>query len=110
MAQPEVPKDLPEMEYRFVGKSGLQISAISLGGWLTYGGHVGDDNTFACLKAAYDSGVNFFDCAEGYAKGESEKVMGRAIKHFGWTRSDIVVSTKVHVHLDSASTAYQHRI
>jgi aryl-alcohol dehydrogenase-like predicted oxidoreductase len=98
MAQPEVPKDLPEMEYRFVGKSGLQISAISL------------DNTFACLKAAFDSGINFFDCAEGYAKGESEKVMGRAIKHFGWTRSDIVVSTKVHVHLDSASTAYQHRI
>jgi aryl-alcohol dehydrogenase-like predicted oxidoreductase len=95
MSQPEVPKDLPEMEYRFVGKSGLQISAISLGGWLTYGGHVGDDNTFACLKAAFDAGINFFDCAEGYAKGESEKVMGRAIKHFGWNRNDIVVSTKV---------------
>jgi aryl-alcohol dehydrogenase-like predicted oxidoreductase len=90
----EAPKDLPEMEYRFVGKSGLQISAISLGGWLTYGGHVGDDNTFACLKAAYDAGINFFDCAEGYAGGESEKVMGRAIKHFGWYRNDIVVSTK----------------
>jgi len=95
MSQPEVPKDLPEMEYRFLGKSGLQISAISLGGWLTYGGHVGDDNTFACLKAAFDAGINFFDCAEGYAKGESEKVMGRAIKHFGWNRNDIVVSTKV---------------
>jgi predicted oxidoreductase len=97
MSQSEVPKDLPEMEYRFVGRSGLQISAISLGGWLTYGGHVGDDNTFACLKAAYDAGINFFDCAEGYAQGESEKVMGRAIKHFGWTRSDIVVSTKVDI-------------
>ncbi|KAF1919025.1 voltage-gated potassium channel subunit beta-2 [Ampelomyces quisqualis] len=96
MTEVEVPKDLPEMEYRFVGKSGLQISAISLGGWLTYGGHVGDDNTFACLKAAYDAGINFFDCAEGYAKGESEKVMGRAIKHFGWNRSDIVVSTKIY--------------
>jgi aryl-alcohol dehydrogenase-like predicted oxidoreductase len=91
----EAPKDLPEMEYRFVGKSGLQVSAVSLGGWLTYGGHVGDDNTFACLKAAYDAGINFFDCAEGYAGGESEKVMGRAIKHFGWNRNDIVVSTKV---------------
>ncbi|PSN67958.1 Aldo/keto reductase [Corynespora cassiicola Philippines] len=90
------PSDLPEMEYRFVGKSGLQISAISLGGWLTYGGHVGDENTFACLKAAYDAGINFFDCAEGYAKGESEKVMGRAIKHFGWNRNDIVVSTKIY--------------
>jgi len=79
-----------------MGKSGLQISAISLGGWLTYGGHVGDDNTFACLKAAFDAGINFFDCAEGYAKGESEKVMGRAIKHFNWNRNDIVVSTKIY--------------
>ncbi|KAL6709324.1 hypothetical protein ACN47E_001731 [Coniothyrium glycines] len=96
MSQVQVPKDLPEMEYRFMGKSGLQISAISLGGWLTYGGHVGDDNTFACLKAAFDAGVNFFDCAEGYAGGESEKVMGRAIKHFGWNRNDIVVSTKIY--------------
>ncbi|KAH8639495.1 voltage-gated potassium channel subunit beta-2 [Alternaria alternata] len=95
MSESEAPKDLPEMEYRFMGKSGLQISAISLGGWLTYGGHVGDDNTFACLKAAFDAGINFFDCAEGYAKGESEKVMGRAIKHFNWNRNDIVVSTKV---------------
>ncbi|KZM24781.1 uncharacterized protein EKO05_0003470 [Ascochyta rabiei] len=92
----EAPKDLPEMEYRFVGKSGLQISAISLGGWLTYGGHVGDENTFACLKAAFDAGINFFDAAEGYAGGESERVMGRAIKHFGWNRNDIVVSTKIY--------------
>lgn len=89
------PTDIPEMEYRFMGRSGLQISAISLGGWLTYGGHVGDENTFACLKAAYDCGINFFDCAEGYAGGESEKVMGRAIRHFGWRRCDVVVSTKV---------------
>ncbi|KAI4614392.1 hypothetical protein J4E83_007045 [Alternaria metachromatica] len=96
MSQSEAPKDLPEMEYRFMGKSGLQISAISLGGWLTYGGHVGDDNTSACLKAAFDAGINFFDCAEGYAKGESEKVMGRAIKHFNWNRNDIVVSTKIY--------------
>ncbi|KAF3006655.1 hypothetical protein E8E13_008232 [Curvularia kusanoi] len=92
----EVPKDLPEMEYRFVGRSGLQISAISLGGWLTYGGHVGDENTFACLKAAFDAGINFFDAAESYSGGESERVMGRAIKHFGWNRNDIVVSTKIY--------------
>lgn len=190
------PTDLPEMEYRFLGRSGLQVSEISIGGWLTYGGHVEDgtflfsvsnacnyfllccsmvrcrlrilawptctvpticnngaipsvfasrlptlfhlggylhsmfvrscdplrarcflahlhwdqigfgkyditgltlctEKTFTCLKAAYDIGVNFFDCAEGYAGGESEKVMGRAIKHFGWKRNDIVVSTKV---------------
>ncbi|KAF2125740.1 Aldo/keto reductase [Dothidotthia symphoricarpi CBS 119687] len=91
-----MPSDLPEMEYRFLGRSGLQISAISLGGWLTYGGHVGDEKTFVCLKAAFDAGVNFFDCAEGYAGGESEKVMGRAIQHFGWNRNDIVVSTKIY--------------
>lgn len=47
------------------------------------------------MKAAYDVGINFFDCAEGYAKGESEKIMGEAIKKFGWKRNDIVVSTKV---------------
>lgn len=49
------------------------------------------------MKAAYDSGVNFFDCAEGYAGGESEKVMGEAIKLFGWKRNDLVISTKVRV-------------
>ena len=53
------------------------------------------DGTFACMKAAYDTGVNFFDCAEGYAEGESEKVMGEAIKKFEWKRNDIVISTKV---------------
>ncbi|CRK29784.1 hypothetical protein BN1723_003649 [Verticillium longisporum] len=71
------PDDLPAMEYRFLGRSGLQVSAISLGGWLTYGGHVDKEGTFKCMKAAYDCGVNFFDTAEGYAEGESEKVMGR---------------------------------
>ncbi|KAF2264945.1 Aldo/keto reductase [Lojkania enalia] len=90
------PSDLPEMEYRFMGRSGLQVSAISLGGWLTYGGHVGDDKAHACLKSAYDAGINFFDCAEGYAEGESEKVVGRAIKRYGWNRSDIVISTKIY--------------
>lgn len=54
------------------------------------------ENTFACMKAAYDVGINYFDCAEGYSGGESEKVMGQAIKKFGWKRSDIVVSTKLY--------------
>jgi len=89
------PEGLPKMEYRFLGRSGLQVSAISLGGWLTYGGHVENENTFACMKAAYDVGINFFDCAEGYAGGESERVMGECIKKFGWKRNDIVVSTKI---------------
>ncbi|ENH62634.1 Putative voltage-gated potassium channel subunit beta [Fusarium oxysporum f. sp. cubense race 1] len=87
MAKPE---DIPEMEYRFLGRSGLQVSAISLGGWLTY------ERTFECMKAAYDCGVNFFDCAEEYSNGESEIVMGEAIKKFGWKRNDLVVSTKLY--------------
>jgi len=86
---------LPKMQYRFLGRSGLQVSALSLGGWLTYGGHVGSENTYACMKAAYDCGINFFDCAEGYAAGESEKVMGEAIKKYGWKRNDLVISTKI---------------
>lgn len=55
------------------------------------------EGTFACMEAAYNSGVNFFDCAEGYAEGESEKVMGEAIKKYGWKRNDIVISTKVRI-------------
>jgi len=72
------------------------VSAISLGGWVTYGDAVGDEATFACMKAAYDAGINFFDCAEGYAEGKSEVVMGKAIKHFGWKRNDLVISTKIY--------------
>lgn len=87
---------LPKMQYRFLGRSGLQVSAISLGGWVTYGDAVGDEATFACMKAAYDAGINFFDCAEGYAEGKSELVMGKAIKHFGWKRNDLVISTKIY--------------
>ncbi|KAF5626479.1 potassium channel beta subunit [Fusarium tjaetaba] len=90
------PEDIPEMEYRFLGRSGLQVSAISLGGWLTYGGHIDKERTFECMKAAYDCGVNFFDCAEEYSNGESEIVMGEAIKKFGWKRNDLVVSTKLY--------------
>ncbi|OBT49635.1 hypothetical protein VE04_09979 [Pseudogymnoascus sp. 24MN13] len=96
MASTDAPKDLPKMQYRFLGRSGLQVSAISLGGWLTYGGQVEDDKTFACMKAAYDAGINFFDCAEGYAGGESEKSMGAAIAKYGWSRYDLVISTKIY--------------
>jgi len=83
------------MQYRFLGRSGLQVSAISLGGWVTYGGHVGNERAFECMKAAYDAGINFFDCAEAYAEGKSEEVMGEAIKKFGWKRNDLVISTKI---------------
>ncbi|KAI5926512.1 NADP-dependent oxidoreductase domain-containing protein [Camillea tinctor] len=83
------------MVYRRLGNSGLHISAIGLGGWLTFGGHVEDEKTFTCMKQAYDLGVNFFDTAENYTAGKSEIIMGKAIKKFGWKRSDLVISTKI---------------
>ncbi len=83
------------MEYRHLGSSGLQVSALSLGAWVTYGGQVGEDAAYDCMKAAYDVGVNFFDNAEAYAKGNAEIVMGNVIKKAGWKRSDLVISTKI---------------
>ncbi|KAI1194408.1 putative voltage-gated K channel beta subunit [Nemania serpens] len=90
------PEDLPKMAYRSLGRSGLQVSVISLGGWLTYGGYTEQNKTFECMKAAFDSGINFFDCAEGYAGGKSEEAMGAAIKKYGWKRNDLVISTKLY--------------
>lgn len=83
------------MEYRNLGKSGLKVSALSLGAWVTYGGQVGEDVAYECMKEAYEAGVNFFDTAEVYARGNAEKVMGAVIKKAGWKRSDPVVSTKI---------------
>lgn len=86
----------PDMLYRFLGNSGLRISVISLGGWLTHGGHTGDEIALQTMKAAYDGGVNFFDSAEGYAGGRAEKLLGKAVKEFGWDREDLVISTKIY--------------
>ncbi|KAI9325118.1 NADP-dependent oxidoreductase domain-containing protein [Zopfochytrium polystomum] len=85
-----------KMEYRHLGRSGLKVSVLSLGGWITYGGQVGDDAAEACLKVAYENGINFFDNAEVYASGKSEISMGKAIKKFGWPRSSYVISTKIY--------------
>jgi voltage-dependent potassium channel beta subunit len=83
------------MEYRFLGKSGLQVSALSLGAWVTYGNQVGEDVAYECMEAAYQAGVNFFDNAEAYAGGKAETVMGNVLKRAGWKRSDLVISTKI---------------
>jgi len=83
------------MEYRRLGKSGLQVSALSFGSWVTFGSQVGDDIAENCMKLAYDNGVNFFDNAEAYASGKSEIVMGNILKKMGWERSTYVVSSKV---------------
>ncbi len=83
------------MEYRFLGRSGLRVSALSFGSWVTFGDQMDVDEALACMTAAWDAGVNFFDNAEVYAAGQSEIIMGQALKKAGWRREDLVVSTKI---------------
>jgi voltage-dependent potassium channel beta subunit len=83
------------MEYRFLGKSGLKISSISFGAWVTFGNQITNDTAYKCMEAALDAGVNFFDNAEVYAGGKAEITMGEVIKKAGWKREDLVISTKI---------------
>ena len=83
------------MEYRRLGKSGLQISALSYGAWVTFSKQVKIDDAVEIMKVAYDAGVNFFDNAEVYEHGEAEIVMGKALKKLGWRRDSFLVSSKV---------------
>jgi voltage-dependent potassium channel beta subunit len=83
------------MEYRNLGRSGLKVSALSYGSWVTFGSQVDVDAAAEMMKIAYEAGVNFFDNAEAYAGGESEIIMGKALKKLGWKRSDLVLSTKI---------------
>lgn len=84
------------MEYRRLGKSGLQVSELSFGSWVTFGNQVDVDNAAEIMKTAYDAGVNFFDNAEAYANGKSEVVMGKALKKLGWRRDSYILSSKVY--------------
>ncbi len=88
------------MNYRRLGRSGLQVSELSLGSWVTFGTQVEVDSAVECMAAARDAGVNFFDNAEVYARGKSEEVMGAALKKLDWRRSSYVVSTKLFWGLD----------
>ncbi len=83
------------MEYRRLGKSGLQVSALSFGSWVTFGAQVDDGVAEQCMKLAYETGVNFFDNAEAYASGKSEIVMGKILKRTGWDRTSYIISSKV---------------
>jgi voltage-dependent potassium channel beta subunit len=83
-----------EMEYRRVGKAGLKLSVLGFGSWVTFGTQLGTETAAACMAAAYERGVNFFDNAESYAGGESERIMGRVLKELGWPRYSYVISTK----------------
>ncbi len=83
------------MEYRRLGRSGLKVSVLSFGSWVTFGPQLDGDLAARCLETAYDAGVNFFDNAEAYAGGESERIMGQAIAKLGWPRHSYVISTKL---------------
>jgi voltage-dependent potassium channel beta subunit len=83
------------MLYRPLGNSGLRVSVLSFGAWVTFGKQIGDPVAKQLMHAAYDAGINFFDNAEAYADGQAEKVMGSILKKSGWRRSSFLVSSKV---------------
>lgn len=83
------------MQYRYLGKSGLKISALSFGTWVTFGDQVDLDLAEELMTLAYEAGVNFFDNAEAYNAGKAEIIMGKVIKRSDWKRSDLVLSTKI---------------
>ena len=83
------------MEYRRLGRSGLKVSVLSFGSWVTFGNQLEGQTAAESLQAARDAGVNFFDNAEVYAGGESERIMGKAIAELAWPRHSYVISTKV---------------
>ena len=83
------------MKYRHLGKTGIQVSELSFGSWVTFHTQAGIESTVSMMAAAYDAGVNFFDNAEVYAGGKSEEVMGAALKKLGWRRGSYLVSTKL---------------
>jgi len=83
-----------EMIYRRLGNSGLKVSLLSFGSWVTFGPQLDIEKGMACMQAAFEAGVNFFDNAEAYAGGESERIMGQALSKLGWPRSRYVLSSK----------------
>jgi len=84
------------MEYRYMGKTGLQLSMLSFGSWVTFHKQIDDKIADELMGIAYDQGVNFFDNAEVYAAGESEKMMGRVLSKKSWDRTSIVLSSKAY--------------
>ncbi|EGJ09198.1 MULTISPECIES: aldo/keto reductase [Rubrivivax] len=97
------------MQYRRLGRSGLRVSALSLGSWVTYHNQVDVDAAVEMMAAAYDAGVNFFDNAEAYAGGQSELVMGQALRRLGWPRLNYVVTSKYFWGLDRSGEAVNRK-
>src|SRR5689334_21911534 len=84
------------MEYRRLGNAGVQVSVLSFGSWVSFSKQINDTTADELMGIAYDHGINFFDNAEVYALGESEKMMGRVIKEKKWDRTSFLVSSKVY--------------
>jgi voltage-dependent potassium channel beta subunit len=84
-----------DMEFRRLGRSGLKVSVLSFGSWVTFGPQIDVGLAVDCIGAAGEAGVNFFDNAEAYSQGESERIMGQAFERLGWKRNSYVVSTKI---------------
>ena len=94
-----------QMEYRRLGRSGLKVSVLSFGSWVSFGPQLDVGRARDCLAAAYEAGVNFFDNAQSYAEGESERIMGQAIAELGWPRHSFLVSSKFFWGLDDTVNA-----
>jgi voltage-dependent potassium channel beta subunit len=84
-----------DMPYRRLGRAGLKVSVLSFGSWVSFGSQLDTGRARDCMAAAYEGGVNFFDNAESYAAGDSERIMGKAIAELGWPRHSYVISTKL---------------
>jgi voltage-dependent potassium channel beta subunit len=88
------------MNYRRLGRSGLKVSEVGLGSWLTFGGNLSDEVSAACIRRAFDLGINFFDTADVYARGGAEECYGRILADF--RRQDLVIATKVYFPMSDA--------
>jgi voltage-dependent potassium channel beta subunit len=88
-----IPND--KMEYRRLGGTGVKVSVLGFGSWVTFDTQLDNDLALECMQAAHDAGCNFFDNAEAYAGGRSEAIMGRALRDLGWPRWSYVVTTKL---------------
>lgn len=102
------------MEYRHLGKTGIQVSELSFGSWVTFSNQLDTQRAIDCLGEAYNLGVNFFDCAEVYAGGKAEQILGEALKQLGWRRSSFLVSTKfywgIHEGINEKNTLNRKRL
>ena len=99
-----------KMKYRRLGRSGLQVSVLSFGSWVTFDAQLKDDTAMECMQAAKDAGCNFFDNAEAYAGGESEAIMGRVVRELGWKRQEYVMTSKFFWGLDGRMPNMQNTL